>query len=585
MSPLAPRPRFFGPSDRPLFGWIHPPAPEAPARRAGVIVCNPFGYEAICAHRSLRHFAAAAAAAGLPALRFDYDGTGDSAGNDRDAGRVKAWVQSIHHAIDELRTDAGIAEVVLLGVRLGALLAALVAAERDDVAGLIAVAPILSGRTYVRELGVLQRSLGLPAPADAKLQEAGGFALTVETQASLSAIDLAGQDRRPPRAVLILDRPDVPSKPSWAERMVARGASVDVRRVPGYLEMTRESHRAAVPDELIRAATGWLADHVDGGAAARTGGSAGSTSAHLGGVVERVAWADDGLFGLLTAPMPGGATPTGTGVLMLNAGAIHHIGPNRLYTELARRWAAAGHVVLRIDLSGIGDSTARAGQSESVVYSASALKDVGAALRFLRQQETVRDCRAVGLCSGAYHAFKSAVAGQPVDAVIAINPLTFFWKEGDSLETAPHQVVATAARHASALTSLGSWRKLARGEVHVAAAMRNLVRYAAGRLLDGTRHISRRIGLPLRGDLGVELEAVARRGIAQRFVLASGDPGLTLLRHQGGAVVTELRKRGALAIDIIEGPNHTFTPLWSQAALCAVLTSALAIPVPRRKRG
>jgi hypothetical protein len=45
---------YFGPDERPLFGWLHEPAD---ARRAGVVIVPPFGYEAICAARSLRHFA------------------------------------------------------------------------------------------------------------------------------------------------------------------------------------------------------------------------------------------------------------------------------------------------------------------------------------------------------------------------------------------------------------------------------------------------------------------------------------------------------------------------------------------------
>ena len=52
----APRaePVYFGPDDRPLFGWIH--RPQRAARYSlGLVLCNPFGYEAICAHRALRH--------------------------------------------------------------------------------------------------------------------------------------------------------------------------------------------------------------------------------------------------------------------------------------------------------------------------------------------------------------------------------------------------------------------------------------------------------------------------------------------------------------------------------------------------
>jgi hypothetical protein len=95
-------PLYFGPEARPLFGWLH--RAPAPARLA-LAICNPFGYEAICTHRVLRHFAQAAAAAGVPALRFEYDGTGNSAGDDRDPERLASWVASVGHAVDALRAS------------------------------------------------------------------------------------------------------------------------------------------------------------------------------------------------------------------------------------------------------------------------------------------------------------------------------------------------------------------------------------------------------------------------------------------------------------------------------------------------
>jgi hypothetical protein len=76
---------YFGPDDRPLFGWLCKPART---RRTAVVIVPPFGYEAICAARSLRHFAEAAAREQLIALRFDLDGTGDSAGDDLDPDRL-----------------------------------------------------------------------------------------------------------------------------------------------------------------------------------------------------------------------------------------------------------------------------------------------------------------------------------------------------------------------------------------------------------------------------------------------------------------------------------------------------------------
>src|SRR4051812_34449398 len=96
----APRamPTWFGPAERPLFGWYHAPA-LATARACGVVLCNPFGYEMMCSHRAYRHLAERLATAGFPVLRFDYDGTGDSAGDGEDPERVESWLGSIDLAV------------------------------------------------------------------------------------------------------------------------------------------------------------------------------------------------------------------------------------------------------------------------------------------------------------------------------------------------------------------------------------------------------------------------------------------------------------------------------------------------------
>ena len=174
-----------------LMGWLHG-APLAKSPHVAAVICPPFGYEAICARRSLTALAAAFAGVGIPALRFDYHGTGDSAGDDLDPNRVAAWQASVDAAISQVRTIPGISTVVVVGLRLGALLAATVAVTRQDVVAVVAIAPVVQGKAYVRELRVLQMALGLkPPPADMSwtppAREAVGFALTEATLADLSA--------------------------------------------------------------------------------------------------------------------------------------------------------------------------------------------------------------------------------------------------------------------------------------------------------------------------------------------------------------------------------------------------------------
>src|SRR5262249_22240090 len=85
------------------------------------------------------------------------------------------------------------------------------------------------------------------------------------------------------------------------------------------------------------------------------------------------------------------------------------------------------------------------------------------------------------------------------------------------------------------------------------------------------REIARRLRIPLKEDLAQELDTIARNGTRVRFLFAGGEPGLDLLRNGAGSTVERLRKNGKLTIDIIDGPDHTFTPLWSHERIVAAL--------------
>ena len=594
---IPPEPLFFGPAARPRFGWIHRPA--SGDARAGLIICDPFGYEAVCAHRSLRHFAEAVGAVGVAALRFDYDGTGDSAGSDRDPGRLTEWVTSIRDAIDTLRARTGVERIFVLGVRLGAALAVLAARDRRDVDGVIAFAPVVSGRAYLRELRALQMSLGIAAPPightpSADEREAVGFVLTPETLESVGQIDLAKTDTRPARQVLLLERDDLPGPDAWATAMSEAGTGVTRLRLPGYASMVLDPHNAIVPEAVIRAATDWIANAVGTAAPRETPPPAAGDARRLspassipearirhgeGTIRERAVFLDDDqlLFGIVAEreepqAAPERPAPARLGILLLNAGAVHHIGPNRLYVEMARRWAALGHVVLRMDIAGIGDSRPRRAAAENVVYSPHALDDVAAAVAFLRRQPGVDRCLPTGLCAGAYHAFKAALAGLPVAAIMPINPLTFFWKEGMSLDYPAHKVIEEAHRYAESLFRPESWGKLLRGQgrprVVAEVIARHGVALVARRIRDAARFVNR----PLPDDLGHDLQGIARRRIPMHFVFAAGDPGFDLLRIQGGSTFPSLKGRHELTVDLIDGPDHTFTPVWSHPILLDRLT-------------
>jgi hypothetical protein len=87
---MTPLPIHIPCGDGLLLGQYQAAAPAAAARAqegldapgAAVLLCNPFGQEAIRCHRAFRLLSARLASSGIPSLRFDYFGTGDSPGND-----------------------------------------------------------------------------------------------------------------------------------------------------------------------------------------------------------------------------------------------------------------------------------------------------------------------------------------------------------------------------------------------------------------------------------------------------------------------------------------------------------------------
>lgn len=127
-------PFFFGFSRMRLFGVYSPPL--GGDGRHGVVVCYPVGSEYYAAYSACRSLSERMAGTGQHVLRFDYPGTGDSGGELEEFG-IEDWVESIGHAIDELRAMADIERLTLVGLRHGALLAAAASARRDDVGRLV----------------------------------------------------------------------------------------------------------------------------------------------------------------------------------------------------------------------------------------------------------------------------------------------------------------------------------------------------------------------------------------------------------------------------------------------------------------
>ena len=143
-------PFYFANGGYSLFGVLHTPVGPAAACDPFVF-CHPFGEEKLWAHRVFVSYARRLAAAGHPVLRFDFMGNGDSEGSFSDSSMATACAD-VRRAIQEVRRLTGARSVSLLGLRLGATVASLVADEAEDIRRLIMWAPITDGARHMQEL-------------------------------------------------------------------------------------------------------------------------------------------------------------------------------------------------------------------------------------------------------------------------------------------------------------------------------------------------------------------------------------------------------------------------------------------------
>jgi alpha-beta hydrolase superfamily lysophospholipase len=563
---------FFGPVERPLFGVFHPARPSDRASLPGAprvaVLCSPFGTEAMSLHRTFRQLAEQLAGMGVATLRFDLDGTGNAAGSLGDPGRLRAWIDSAHAAITEVRARAGAgssARVLVFGARFGASIATLAALEDGGVAGIALWAPAVSGRGFARELRAV-RLLGprhKPKRADGG-HDIGGYLVTATTLDEIAAVDLveAARGRALPPRILIVPGDSVGEAERLAREWSTAGSTVTVGSRVRYASLIDYPHETVVPVDLLVTVQGWAGTFSDvDSPAARAAHPIGST-ARLQATIPRhtsdthttreslVTFGDgERLFGVVTEPLDG--MPAGRPMLcFLNAGVNHHVGPHRFMVTLARALAASGYASLRFDARGLGESDAARRDLENRVYAHTHADDVRSALTALETSRGPPRFVLVGLCSGAHPAFHAARADARVVGLVLLNSHTFDWQEGDPVKSKPSRRF-----YAEILVDPRHWRdalatglRLARFRRVLGELMRSEIRLLA-------RELSPRERAKM-ADVRSGFESLCERGVKSLLVFSTSDGGLDMMSQTLGRGGSKLAARSHVDFEMLHGFDH-----------------------------
>ncbi len=542
---------WFGPSARPLAGWLSHRV-DAQAVSA-IVIAPPTGYAYWCAHRPLRMLAERLTASGHDVLRIDYDGTGDSAGDQWESDRLQAWRDSLAAAVREVR-GRGAETVTLVGARLGATVALLDARElgADRV---VAWLPPARGRRYTKEVRLLSESV--PVSHEPRGREGtrvlAGNVFTADTVREISGLTLTDLTGPPAESVLVIDTPSGTSSDAVAqlrelgttvEHLVSDDAQEALETPPEY---------AVPPGGLLDQIAKWIGPAPETVPISATAARAGDVTRSLPAVA-RIPWRGGTVreqfmrlgperhAAVMTEPDDDNADPDAALLVLLNPGSETHVGPGRAWVEYARELALAGRCTVRVDFLGWGESP-EAGATPGRPYDAACVGDTLSIVEALRR---VGHRRIVigGLCASAWIAL-AAARHEAVDGVIAINP-QLYWQPGDPVEI--------------------DW-DLIRAER--ADEIRHVERGARLHLWDVTDAVG------LRGRVGHWLDDLADGPARVELLFTEADDGLVYLERRHGRRLHRLRDAGVIGVHQVADIDHPMHLTWLRPGMVHAIEQSL----------
>ena len=261
--------------------------------------------------------------------------------------------------------------------------------------------------------------------------------------------------------------------------------------------------------------------------------------------------AEPAMVGVVT--LPGGRAADDVAIIILGAGLVHRVGPNRLTVRMARQLAARGHLVARFDHRGIGDSGPR---RDARPFYDGAIDETCEVMDQLERQYGVHRFVLIGICSGAETALRTASRHARVVGAGLING----GGQGYGAAWDTYEQVRGSARHyvKNSLLSLDSWRRALTGKIQyrrLLAVMLHRVRTLLSPpkvVVDASRQAVS------------DVSAIIDRGSRILWLQSEGDFSQDYFETMFGRGVDDLLNSGSVRLETITYADHTLTERYSQ---------------------
>ncbi len=556
-----------------VFYWKHIPNSSLQKNVAAIIV-GPIGPEYMHCHRTVKWLAIELANSGIQTIRYDPVGMGNSTGDLLQTDIFNHWLNSVVVLRELLLDSEEVDDVVLIGMRSGCLVLHEYL-QTNPVNSAVYWFPYVNGKSYLRDLGLIDKLMKNDFKHDAYI-EGGGYPVSSDCQKRLSSINIAQKESNILGTALLIEDSDLfPNKKLIAQ--MSSSCKLTTLSLDGLSEMTRQASLSKVPEQNISEIIKWF----DGLDQSRVGLESSHkndiqeesivTTKHYSEKVLEIS-SDSRLFGIFCEPVE---KQTNSVLLLVNAGSAHQVGPNRINVDIARELAVEGVSSFRFDLSHLGDSQTTSPVQSNNPYLKSSMEDMQNVINHFSINSDAEIVLA-GVCSGA-HNFFQAINFQimpKVKHLVMINPLTFYWQEGQSIIGLDgNEEIANDKYYKQQMFSLKKWIILMTSPRKIIVILSHLFKVIKNKF----KQVLLKFGLGRKSKLDKDLFKICENNIKISFLFSDSDPGLEILKKEAPFVVKRKDTSNDFIVREIKHADHTFSNIQSRRALYQELKQILAV--------